>query len=50
MPSYQDAQHEIDRLSQLWMEDVKSKFVEIGRLENKLQAEKVLLTSVMFAL
>ena len=48
MPSYQDAQDAINRLSHLWMEEVKSRFVEIGRLESKLQAEKVLLTANMF--
>ena len=47
MPSYQDAQDEINKLSQLWLDEVKSKFVEIGRLESKLQAEKVLLTPDM---
>ena len=47
MQTYQQAQQEIDMLSQAWMEDVKDKYIEIGRLENKLEAEKVLLTSEM---
>lgn len=47
MPSYQDAQNEINKLSLAWMDEVKDKYVEIGRLENKLGAEKVLLTPEM---
>lgn len=44
MPSYVQAQNEIDQLSIGWMEEIKNKYIEIGRLENELEAEKVLLT------
>lgn len=47
MPSYQEAQDEINKLSLAWMDEVKDKYVEIGRLENELTAEKVLLTPEM---
>jgi outer membrane protein len=47
IPTYQQAQKEIDMLSQVWMEDVKNKYIESGRLQNKLEAEKILLTSEM---
>lgn len=47
MPSYQRAQQEINTLSLAWMEDVKNRYLEIGRLENKLATEKILLTSDM---
>lgn len=49
MPGYKRAQQEIDALTYAWMENVKSKYVEIGRLENKLEAEHILLTSEMIA-
>ena len=47
MPTYKQAQLEIERLSHAWMEDVKERYLEIGRLEGKLEAEKVLLTAEM---
>lgn len=47
LPSYKKAQNEIEKLSLAWMEEVKDKYLEIGRLENKLEAEKVLLTPEM---
>lgn len=49
MPGYQQAQQEIDALASAWMEEVKTNYVEIGRLENKLEAERVLLTAELVA-
>lgn len=47
MSTYRQAQLEIESLSQAWMDDIKERYLEIGRLESKLEAEKVLLTSEM---
>ncbi len=47
MPSYGDAQDELNKLSQSWMEEVRNMYLAIGKLENKLEAEKVLLTKEM---
>lgn len=44
MPSYAQAQNEINQLSLGWMEEIKTKYLEIGRLESELEAERVLLT------
>jgi outer membrane protein len=49
MPSYYEAQKDLEQLSNSWLEEIKSMYLQIGRLENKLQAEKVLLTSEMIA-
>jgi len=49
MPSYQLAEQEVEKLSKTWLEEIKKMYLEIGRMENKLQTEKVLLTSEMIA-
>jgi len=47
MPTHRQAQSEIDALSHTWMNEIKDKYREIGNLENKLQSEKILLTTEM---
>ncbi|MGK7394058.1 MAG: OmpH family outer membrane protein [Candidatus Cyclobacteriaceae bacterium M3_2C_046] len=47
MPGYQQAQQNVDSLSKAWMEEVKHKYIRIGKMENQLAAEEVLLTPEM---
>lgn len=47
MPSYKKAQDEINKLSLKWMDEIKDQYIEIGRMQTQLDAEKVLLTEEM---
>ncbi len=47
MPEYNDAQNEINSISEQWQLEIQNKYKEIESLYNKLQAEEVLLTSDM---
>ena len=45
MPEYQEAQAEIDKLSQGWQEEIKEMSRNIESMYDELQAEEVLLTT-----
>jgi outer membrane protein len=47
MPEYQQAQAEINKLSEKWQKEIEAKYENIERLEKALQAEKILLTEEM---
>jgi len=44
MPAYQEAQKEIDQITQQWQEDIQRKYGEIDEMYRAYQAEEVLLT------
>jgi len=44
---YQQAQAEINKLSNQWQKDIENKYETIAKLETALQAEKILLTDDM---
>jgi outer membrane protein len=47
IPEYQQAQAEINKLSNQWQKDIENKYETIAKLETALQAEKILLTDDM---
>lgn len=47
IPEYQQAQAEINKLSNQWQKDIENKYETIAKLETALQAEKILLTDEM---
>lgn len=47
MSAYQDAQKELDRLSNQWQTEIEQRYEAIDRLYKAYQAEKVLLTEEM---
>jgi outer membrane protein len=47
VPEYQQAQAEINKLSNQWQKDIENKYETIAKLETALQAEKILLTDEM---
>ncbi len=47
VPEYTKAQADINKLSSQWQKEIESKYETIARLENALQAEKILLTDEM---
>lgn len=47
MPTYHQAEEEIENLTNTWLEEIKNMYLQIGKMENELQAEKVLLTEEM---
>lgn len=47
VPEYQDAQNQLDDLSEQWQKEVEAKFVEIDELYKKYQADVVLLPADM---
>jgi len=47
VPEYQDAQNQLDELSEKWQKEVEAKFVEIDELYKKYQADVVLLPADM---
>lgn len=47
MPTYRQAEEEIEMLSNTWLEEIKNMYLQIGKMESELQAEKVLLTKEM---
>jgi len=44
LSSYQDAQKELDRMSEQWQKEIEARYEAIDRLYKAYQAEKVLLT------
>lgn len=47
VPEYQEAQKQINMLSNQWQKDIESKYETIEKLEKAYQAEKILLTEDM---
>jgi outer membrane protein len=47
LDSYNDAQKELDRISQQWQREIEQRYESIERLQSAYQAEKVLLTEGM---
>ncbi|MFM2201828.1 MAG: hypothetical protein RL040_1028 [Bacteroidota bacterium] len=47
IPEYQQAQAEVNKLSNQWQKDIENKYETIAKLETSLQAEKILLTDEM---
>jgi outer membrane protein len=47
IPEYQQAQSEVNKLSNQWQKDIENKYETIAKLETALQAEKILLTDEM---
>jgi len=47
IPEYQQAQAEVNKLSNQWQKDIENKYETISKLETSLQAEKILLTDEM---
>lgn len=47
VPEYQDAQSQMDELSEKWQKEIETKFVEIEALYKKYQADVVLLPADM---
>jgi outer membrane protein len=47
LDSYNDAQKELDRISQQWQKEIEQRYESIDRLISAYQAEKVLLTEGM---
>lgn len=47
VPEYQDAQNQLDELSEEWQKEIEAKFVEIDELYKKYQADVVLLPADM---
>lgn len=47
VPEYQEAQKQINTLSNQWQKDIESKYETIEKLEKAYQAEKILLTEDM---
>lgn len=47
VPEYQDAQNQLDELSEKWQKEIESKFIEIDELYKKYQADVVLLPADM---
>jgi len=47
VPEYQDAQNQLDELSEKWQKEIEVKFVEIDNLYKKYQADVVLLPADM---
>jgi len=47
VPEYQDAQNQMDDLSEKWQKEIEAKFVEIEELYKKYQADVVLLPADM---
>jgi len=47
LDSYQDAQKELDRISEQWQKEIEQRYEAIDRLYKAYQAEKVLLTEDM---
>lgn len=47
VPEYQDAQNQMDELSEKWQKEIEVKFVEIEALYKKYQADVVLLPADM---
>ena len=49
MPEYKEAQAELDALSKKWQETVEAKMVELERMKQSYEAEKILLTDELKA-
>ncbi len=47
VPEYQDAQNQLDELSEKWQKEIEGKFLEIDNLYKKYQADVVLLPADM---
>ncbi|MFZ4785117.1 MAG: OmpH family outer membrane protein [Flavobacteriales bacterium] len=47
MPEYQEAQKQINKLSDTWQKEIEAKYETIEKLEKAYQAEKILLTEDM---
>jgi outer membrane protein len=47
VPEYQDAQNQMDELSEKWQKEIEAKFLEIDNLYKKYQADVVLLPADM---
>lgn len=47
VPEYQDAQNQMDDLSEKWQKEIETKFLEIDNLYKKYQADVVLLPTDM---
>ncbi len=47
MPEYQEAQKEINKLSETWQSEIEESYKEIQGMYDELQAEDVLLTKAM---
>ncbi len=47
VPEYQDAQNQLDELSESWQQKIEKKFAEIDELYKKYQADAVLLPADM---
>lgn len=47
IPAYQQAQDEINQLSQEWQQEIEQKYETIEKLEKAFQAEKILMTEEM---
>ncbi|NPD45746.1 MULTISPECIES: OmpH family outer membrane protein [unclassified Lentimicrobium] len=47
VPEYQDAQNQMDELSEKWQKEIEGKFLEIDNLYKKYQADVVLLPADM---
>lgn len=47
VPEYQDAQSQLDELSEKWQKEIEGKFLEIDNLYKKYQADVVLLPADM---
>jgi len=47
VPEYQDAQNQMDDLSEKWQKEIEAKFIEIDALYKKYQADVVLLPADM---
>lgn len=47
MPEYQEAQKQINKLSETWQKEIEAKYETIEKLEKAYQAEKILLTEDM---
>lgn len=47
VPEYQDAQNQLDELSEQWQKEIEAKFQEIDELYKKYQADVVLLPADM---
>ena len=47
LPDYQDAQKELNKLSQDWQKQIERKYAEIDKMYKNYQAEEILLTEEM---
>lgn len=47
VPEYQDAQNQMDELSEKWQKEIEAKFLEIDNLYKKYQADVILLPADM---